>query len=201
MKKILAFIAKLSKREKIFLYLTVSVLVISFISRIILIPIVSRIKSLDTEIEEKRKALRNSLQILARKDKIEEEGRKYRLYLEKAFPQETVSEDETVLALLKEVEAMVKDSDINLLNIRPIGSEEIAPFRKETLSLECEAPLEKLFVLFSRIESSPQILKVEKFHLTPKGAKSPIARCSIEISMISAISVVIPVDSKQESKP
>ncbi|MFH0796386.1 MAG: hypothetical protein V2A65_04930 [Candidatus Omnitrophota bacterium] len=190
MKKILSFIAKLSKREKIFFYLTVSVLVISFISRVILIPIVSRIKSLDTEIEEKRKALRNSLQILARKDKIEEEGRKYRLYLEKIFPQKTTPEDETVLTFLKEVETMVKNSDINLLNIRPIGSEEAAPFRKETLSLECEAPLERILVLFSRIECSTQILRVEKFHLTPKGAKSPVARCSIEISMLVATAPV-----------
>jgi hypothetical protein len=194
MKKILSFIAKLSKREKIFFYLTVAVVAASFIWRLILIPIISRIKSLDTEIAEKGKTLRNSLQILARKDKIEEEGKKYRLYLEKLFPEKPVSEDENVVAFLKEVEVMVKNSDINLLNIKPIGSEEVAPFQKETLSLECEAPLERIFALFSQIECSTQILRVEKFHLTPKGKESSVARCSIEISMLVAtVPATVPV--------
>ena len=181
MNKASSFISKLSKRERALFYLTAFVVLVAFVFRFLLVPVISKIKSVDKEIEGKKKATENSLLILARKDKIEEEGKKYKPYLEKIFSQKTAEEGTS--SLEEKVDTLAEEAGIKLLETRSLGQEEETPFRKETLGVECEGELDKILDFFSLVENSPpQLLRVEKFYLTPKGPRAPVAKCSVEIS-------------------
>ena len=175
--KLLSFIAHLSKRERAILYSALFLISVFILVQLILIPVASKTKSLDQEINEQKKMIKNVLLVLARKEQIEEEEKIYKVYLEQ------LESKERTVVFLKNIENLVKESGVNLLDIRPIGSEKKAPFQKYLFTLNCEAPMKRILDFFHRVETSQQLLGIESFRITPKSEKGAyLARCSIEIS-------------------
>jgi len=187
MKKFFSFISKFSKRERIIFNFTVFLIFIVIVSKLIISPIVLKIRSLDKEIAEKNKAIEKSLLILSRKSEVEKESKKYNVYLEKFSIKEEKSREEKMLSFLKNVEVLAENCGIKISASRPIGSVKEAQFQKEILSLDCEAELKNLLVFFYKIESSEDLLKIERFRIVPSGKKSEFVKCSIEISEVMGI--------------
>jgi len=175
--KLLSFIAHLSKRERGIFYSALFFVSIFILFQLIFIPIASKTKALEEKITEQKKAIKNTLLVLARKEQIEEEKKIYKVYLE-----QLESKKKTV-TFLKNIENLVKKSRVNLLDIKSIGSEKDGSFQKYLFVLNCEAPMEKILDFFHSVETSQQLLKIESFRITPKAeGKSSLVRCSIEIS-------------------
>lgn len=178
-KKIISFISHLSKRERVILYCAFFFISVFILAQLILIPIAAKISFLDAEIHKQEEAIKNELLILTRRKQIEEERKRYQPYFKHLEPK-----GKKTVTFLKNIEKLVKKSRVNLLDIRPTGPEKAAPFQKYLFTLNCEAPMERILDFFHRVESSDQLLRIESFRITPKGGKSSLSKCTMEISKV-----------------
>ena len=174
-----AALIRLSKREKLILYLSAFFISLTLIDRLVIDPISSKIKSLDDEIAKKEQAIVQAGRIVSQKDKIESAKAAYGSFLA-----ESGSGEEMAL-LLKEIEAMANKSSVYLLDLKPAGLKEVDGLKKYLIALNCEAQMEQLVDFMYAIESSPRLLTIEKYNISQKARDSSIARCSISISKLS----------------
>lgn len=182
-KVLTSFVHKLSKREKAIFYITIFLISSLIMSRLILIPALSRIETLDKEINEQEKTIKKSLLLLSREDEIIAEYDKYAPYFEKI---ETKQEEP--IAFLTSIENLTKSSSVELFDIKPAPSQEEDSIKKYFISLNCEASMEEIFDFFYRIENSEQLLNVERMLITPKEEETNIVRCNMYISKVLILS-------------
>lgn len=173
-----AFFLRLSKREKFVFYGALFFVSLTLLDQLVVSPIFSRIKFLDTEIKDREALIRNSLKILTQKEKILSARNKYS-YLSSSF----TSSDTEVTSLLKEIEGMSNKSSIYLVDMKPAavkgGSSE-----RFMISLSCEAQMEQLVDFMYNIENSDKLLMIEKYQISPKSKESTVAKCGMSISKI-----------------
>jgi DNA-directed RNA polymerase subunit F len=176
-KKIYAFFSNLSRREKIIFYVALGFLTLTILDRLIIYPVLSKIKSLNEEIRIEKTQIKKDLHILAQKERILKETKKYARY-----SIQDLSAEEVATALLKEIGDLANKTAVYLVDIKPTGVKEGSVFRKYYVSLSCEAQMEQIFNFMYKLESSNSLLRIEKYNISPKSEGSSIARCSIIIS-------------------
>jgi hypothetical protein len=170
------FYAKLSKKEKSILFFTLFFLSITFVDRVIVLPLATSMSALSQSVRDQETAIKKSLSVLLHKDSIIAENRDYMAYsLEAKNP-----EDEMV-GLLKEVELEANKAGVNLLYVKPGTMAEEKNIKKYYSTLECEATMEQVATFFHGIESSTKLLKIEKYQIQPKSKNSSIARCAVTV--------------------
>lgn len=174
-----SLISKFSKRERIVFSVTVFLIFSLIVNRLILSPALSRIETLDKETNEQEKNIQKSLLLLSRKDEIIAEYDKYTLYFEKS---ESISEEP--ISFLKSIETLAKNSSVELLDIKLAPLQEGDLIKEYFISLNCEAPMEKVLDFIYNVESSEQLLNVERILITPKEEQTDIAKCSVYISKV-----------------
>ncbi len=174
------FIGRLSKREKLILYGAVFFVLLTMADRLIVSPISSKLKSLDKEIMEKESSVQTNIELLARKDKIIAETKKYSRLLGGEQ-----SKEELVTSLLKEIEGLANKSEVYIIDIKPAGSKDSGAVREYLISLNAEAQMEQLIEFMYSIENSSQLLSVDKYQISPKARESSVAKCSMSISKIT----------------
>lgn len=175
-----AFIARLSKREKLIFYGAAFFISLTVLDRLIVSPVSGKIKLLDKQIKEKEYTIKNNIELLARKDRIITESKKYSSFLNGAQPQE-----ELVTSVLKEIESLANKSSVYLIDIKPAGFKDSGTVREYAVSLNCEAQMEQLVEFMYSIENSNQMLAIDKYQLSPKAKESSLARCSMTVSKIT----------------
>lgn len=173
-----AFFLRLSKREKFVFYGALFFISLTLLDQLIVSPIFSKIKFLDTEIRNREVLIKNSLKIVTQKERILSARDKYS-YLSSGF----TSSDTEVTSLLKEIEGMSNKSSVYLVDMKPAavkgGSSE-----KFMISLSCEAQMEQLVDFMYNIENSDKLLMIEKYQISPKSKESSVAKCNMSISKI-----------------
>ncbi len=179
LKFIHTFLSRLSKREKIVFYCTVITVILTIADRLLLSPVFQNLEMLDSQIREKEADIKRMSFILARKDMIVAESAKYVNYLSKA---KNVEEEPTVI--LKEIETIVDNSSMYLIDLKPIGYRDVGQIKKYMVSIACEGQMENVFTFMYNIESSPQLLRIERCEMIPKSKESSIASCNLMISKI-----------------
>jgi Tfp pilus assembly protein PilO len=157
------------------------------VSRLVLNPAISRIEALNKEIGEQEENIKKSLLILSRQDEIISENDKYLPYFENAE-----SKTEEPILFLKTVENLAKNSSVEIMDIKPAAPEESESIKEYFVSLSCEAPMEKIFDFLYGVESSEQLLSVERIVITPKEDQTDIVRCSMYISKV----LILPSESE-----
>ena len=175
-----SFIARLSKREKLIFYGAAFFISLTVLDRLIVSPVSQKIKLLDTQIKEKEDTIKNNIELLARKDRIIAESKKYSSFLNSAQSQE-----ELVTSVLKEIESLANKSSVYLIDIKPAGFKDSGTVREYAVSLNCEAQMEQLVEFMYTIENSNQLLAIDKYQLSPKAKESSLARCSMTVSKIT----------------
>jgi cell division protein FtsL len=83
-----AFLARLSKREKIIFYCTACFILTMSLDRLIISPVYSRIHALNKEIKEKESDIKRDLHIATKKDKILSESERFNSFFEAAKTEE-----------------------------------------------------------------------------------------------------------------
>ena len=147
---------------------------------LIILPVYSRVSSLNAAIRKKEKAIARDLGILAQKKKIESEAKKY-----EAFMGKSLTDEEEVTLLLKEIENTASKAALYIVEMKPAGSrEERNKLKKFVVNLACEGQMEQIMGFMYNIENSTMLLTVEKFQLTPKSKESSIAQCTMTISKV-----------------
>ncbi|MBU0549041.1 MAG: hypothetical protein KJ838_01805 [Candidatus Omnitrophica bacterium] len=175
--KIYTFFSHLSKREKLVFYVALAAISLTMIDRLIVNPVVSKVNSLNQEISEEKTRIKRDLHILAQKERIIEDSKKYSRYSVKEL-----SAEEITTSILKEVGNLANNTSVYLIDIKPTGIKEEPVFRKYYVNLSCEAQMEQIANFIYGIENSDNLLSVEKYSITQKSEDSSIARCNLIIS-------------------
>jgi len=181
MQALYVFLGRLSKREKLVLYLAVFFVSLTLLDRLVISPISSKMRALDKEIRDKASGIKKDLRILAQKDRISAESVKYNSFLDK-----NKSEEEETASLLKEIESLASKSTVYLIDMKPGGVKEVDRSKKYLVNLNCEAQMEQLVDFMYNIENSLKLLIIEKYQINPKSRDSSIARCTMTVSKIAA---------------
>lgn len=181
--KFYTFLARLSKKEKVILYITVTLVSLTLLDRLIISPVFSKIRLLNKEIQDMETNIKVNLRILAQKDKILTESVKYSSFLGDSKN----SGDEQVTSVLREIESLANKSSVYLVDMKPGSAKESGASKKILINLNCEAQMEQLIDFMYNIESSDNLLSIEKYQLAPKSKESSVAKCSISVSKVVAL--------------
>jgi Tfp pilus assembly protein PilO len=173
---IIASISRLSKRERLIAYAVIIFISAAALDRLIISPVFSKMKSLESAITDKEANIKKSARIMSQKDRIAVESAKYSTFLTSAL-----SEEEEMVSLLKELEKIANASSVYLMDMKPVNVQNVGSFKKFAVTLNCEAQMEQLVDFIYNIESSKKMLMVEKFQIGPKAKKSSIAKCGMTV--------------------
>jgi hypothetical protein len=176
-KTVMAFISRLSKRERAIFYATVLAVALFLSDRLILAPILSKIEELDATIRSEEEAIEQSLVIITQEDRIKKESEQYAPYLSK--PE---TEEKTVTAFLKEAENLAKQSSVYLIDIKPAGKDTDGTSTRYFAKLNFEAQMEQVLNFFHSVSNYEQLLKIETYEISPKTEGGSVVTCSTTVS-------------------
>lgn len=176
--KLAGFFQRLSQREKIILYLSITIVMAMAVDQLVVSPIHKSVQSVDQRIHDMEANIKRSIQLLGQKEQMMKEAEHYATYAAASKP----SEDE-ILVLLKQVQELASQASVNLLYSKPGGGEtkERNVYR---VSLECEGQMDQVINFFFAIENSKLLLRIEKYSLQPTAKGSSVVKCAATVSMI-----------------
>jgi Tfp pilus assembly protein PilO len=174
---VLAFYKKRTKRERAILLGASALILVLFVDRLILGPVVRKVAALESQIRDEETAVKKSMLVLVQKEKIIKEGKEFM-----SFSVEASNPEEEMTTLLKEIEKIAESAGVTLSYVKPGTLKEEKGIKKYIANLECESQMEPIAAFFHSIESSNRLLKVEKFEIQPKNRESSIARCVMTVS-------------------
>jgi Tfp pilus assembly protein PilO len=173
-------LSRLSKREKFIVYAASFFIIMTILDRTVINPIYSKINSLNNQIKDRQASIAQDLHILAQKDRILNESKKYASFMDGTQP-----EEETVTGLLKEIENIANKSSLYIVDMKPSGlKEEKDNTRKYLVNLNCEGQMEQIMDFMYNIENSNMLLTIERYQISPKSRESSVAQVTMTISKI-----------------
>lgn len=174
-----AFLARLSKRERIIFYFTACFILVMSLDRLIVFPVYSRIHTLNKEIKDKESDIKRDLHILTKKDKILSESAKFSSFFESAK-----TEEEEMTLVLKEIENLASKASVYMVDMKPGAIKTMGELKKYQVNLNCEAQMEQIVSFMYDIENSNKLLTIEKYQMNPKSKESSVVVCSLSISKV-----------------
>lgn len=172
-------ISRLSKREKLFLYLTVGIIAGSFFLKFILEPL----SSLNARLNQQLKVRQSQLRRLKRFSSGKSVEDDYELALTSIKMAQ--SPDAEMARLFTEIEKIAEDSGVNILNLRPQEIEDKKFYKKFTLELKSEGTSSQILQFVFFIESSALLLKIDRFQLVSTAASKGLLTASLVISRLA----------------
>ena len=176
MRALTKFYAKLSKSERRILFITLLFLGLVFTDRVIVMPITTTLSALNQSVREQETSIKKSMNVLLHKDSILKESKEFMSY-----SVEAKNAEEEMVGLLREVESVAEKAGVSLIFVKPGTIKEEKNIKKYYANLECEGPMEQVAAFFHDIESSNQLIKIEKYQIQPKSKDSNIARTTVSV--------------------
>lgn len=170
---------KLSKKEKIGLSFALAVMGVAFIDRLIISPIRERFQRIDQAIKISEKQLGHDLRNVRLKDQIAAEYEKYVKYVERSG-----SDEEEVAKVLGEIESLARQSKVSLVDSKPQTPKEVEFYKEYTVEIEVEGDIISLITFLYYLNTSEQLLRVEKLRLNPKRRESQTLKSSMMVTKI-----------------
>ncbi len=177
--KFLARVARLKKKEKLFLAIAAAFVSLAFLDRLIIAPILSKMASLNKQLQDIEAGIKKDVKIVAQKNRIRSEEAQYATYFQK---QQT--EDEEMTALLKEVESLADKCAVYIVDMKPAGAKNLGSTKKHYVNVSCEATMEQLVTFMFAVESSTKLLVIDKYAISPKSKDSESAKCTLTIAKV-----------------
>jgi Tfp pilus assembly protein PilO len=171
------YLARLSGRERTALMAAVLVISVLFLDRLIIGPIISRIKTLSEKVQEKEVLLGANKRILSNGARVREENEIYSKYSFKAL-----SAEEEMASVLSEIEALAAESKIYLMNSSPSGTREDGLLKVYVIKIESEGSMEQLFSFMHAVENSRKMMSIEDARIKPKEKSSDVMTCDLLIT-------------------
>jgi Tfp pilus assembly protein PilO len=177
----IAFLDKISRKEKIGLAVALSIVAIAFVDRVVVSPIQMKIKEMDQEILFKEKALGRDLRNLNRKEMITREYETFDPYLKKSN-----SKEEEMAKVLGEIERLARESQVRLVKIKPRGTQDKEFYEEYNIELEAEAAMGPLVDFLYRLNTSAQLLRAKKLRINPKDKESDVMKATVLVTRVLA---------------
>lgn len=176
--KIVTFLNRLSPRERVFLVGAVAMGVLVFSDHLVVRPLVKTFGSLEQQLADLHRDIKKSVKLLSQKNRIMNEVHGYSTYTLRAK-----SPEEETVELLKLIQELANKADVNLLYVKPAPVKSAAGEKDNVYAtLESEATMEQVINFFYLVESSQQLLKIEKYSIQPVAKGSRVAKCAATIS-------------------
>jgi Tfp pilus assembly protein PilO len=171
------FLTKLSRKEKIGLFVAVVVVFLAILDRLVLAPIKERIQQINQQIQVNEKQLVMGLRNLEQKEVVTNEYKKYARYLKDAG-----SDEERIAAMLSEIENLAKKSGVSLVDTKPSQPKDTNFFKEYAIEVKAEGTMETLMIFLYQLNSSSQLLRAERLRLNLKDKDSITVEASILIT-------------------
>lgn len=172
----------LTKREKIILYCTVGVVLLSIIFNFFLSPIIAKNENLNKEINFTKTKLKKYVRLLSQRDAIQSKYAKFANTLSSAGEQK-----DALVSALSELENLAKNANIRIIDLRPQQQAKTLDLYQEILiNLRTEGAMEGYLEFIYNLENSLSLLRIKKFQLTAK-PNTQTLEGSFSISQISVL--------------
>ena len=175
-------IKSLSLREKKLTILTVTVIGCAILYALVLEPAVKHYVDLDRQLTRKKLQVVKSRWLYRQRDLFETE---YAKYVE--YTKSSASEEEKTISILKEIENLARTNRVYIKNIKPAEVKRFGFYEKYTFNLSTEAEAEELLSFMYSLQTSKQLLKVERFTLSSKRAQPKVLKGNLKITKISVL--------------
>ncbi|GEM_PF-3558808 len=171
-------ISRLSKRERTIFYITVFLIAFFLFFKFVFEGMLKFNAHLNQELHNKQIQLKRAGQI-AKKGSVQKdyEALIAALKMEKN-PQEEMAR------LLSEIDRIAKDSAVNVLNIRPQEIEDKKFYKRFSVDLRLEGENRNIMRFVFYLESSPLLLRIDKFNLAARSSQRGFLDCELSLSRV-----------------
>lgn len=170
---------KLSQKEKLGLSIAAGFLALAFLDRLIINPVRSRFHRLNLQIRISEKQLGGDLRNLNQKGAITGQYEEYLQYVKRSG-----SDEEEVAKILGEIEALARKSSVYLVDMKPRKPREADFYKEYTVEIETEGQMPALVNFLHQLNTSGQLLRVEKLRLSLTKSGSSVLKASMLITRI-----------------
>lgn len=169
------------KREKILAIITIVVTLAAIGYNFVIEPLVSRWKTLKDEIRENEVLFTKHRRILRNKDVITRLNAEYSRYLQKKL---LTPEEDSAIAL-SNIEKQASGANVRITNIKPLAVKKLENYNKFTYRVSAESGMGELTKFIYNLQSSEQLLKVERMVLRAKERDPKTIKAMLHITKIS----------------
>ena len=174
-------LGNIKKREKILGIATVCLVAAALAYNFIIEPLGKRWNDSQKEIQEKEALLRRHSRILRSKDTIKKLHSIYTAYIQ----EEKMSSEEESAQALSSIEKLARSSNTRITNIKPLATKSLENHNKYTFRVSIESRVNELTKFIYDMQSSEQLLKVERMVLRAKERQPDTIKAILTISKIS----------------
>lgn len=171
----------ITKRERLLAAAAVSAALAAVIYNFVIEPVIGSWGELDRKIRDKEIVLRKYARILRDKDDIEKERAEYAKYFE---CKKLTSEEESAIALNR-IERAARANRVQITNIKPLSYKSFEYYDEFTFRMATESTLGELTKFIYDLQSSDQLLKVERMVLRAKENEPSVIKAMLNITKIS----------------
>ena len=171
----------ITSREKILGGATAAVIAAALFYNMVVEPLSSLWKDLDNEIRESEILLAKHSRILRNREKINRTSKEFSRYFEESV---ITPEEESALAL-GGIEKLARSSNVHITNIKPMGVRGYDNHSKFTFKVTSESQITELVKFIYELQSSDQLLKVERMVLRAKERQANVIKAILHITKIS----------------
>jgi hypothetical protein len=190
-------ISGLSPKERKVLIFAAIIAVAALFDRLLIAPSLSQLRVVDGKIAEQQRVIEQNMRFLTRRDSIIKEAAVY-----KDFYTKSIQAEEAVIAeVLKKVESLASKSEITLVKVFLDGQDKQKDYLKYFVTLDCSGKFENITNFMYAVNSSPELLKVEKMNLLANPRDVEKIQATITISkMIMGADPTVEAGSLVKSK-
>lgn len=172
--------SSISKREKMFFAMTISIITISIFYGFVIEPFFKAYIRLSREINIKQTRLAKNLKLMNEKDIVSNEFKRHSQQLK-----EKGSDEEEMASVLSEIEIIGKNVGFYLSNVKPQKIKDMDFYKIMFVEIKFQADIQTFSKFIYEIQNSPLLLKVSRLQLNSKGGDSSFLEGTIQISKIS----------------
>lgn len=171
----------ITKRERLLAGATVSITIAAIAYNFIIDPVIGRWNDLDKKIRDKEAMLKKHSRILRDRSNIE----KLRAQYAKYFELKRLTPEEESAVALSLIEKTARETRVQIASIKPIAHKSFENYNKFTFRVSTESRMSELIKFVYDLQSSDQLLKVEKMVMRAKENDPAIIKSVLNITKIS----------------
>lgn len=176
------FLSRLGKKERYIAYIAVFIAGAVIFDKLVLGPILKRLKDLNITISRKEKELNNALQIIAQKENINSTYQEY----SKDIMQKLSDQKETA-QLLSEIEKIAKKTGVSLIGMKPSQVKENKFHNEYIVQIEAEADVSSLVDFLYKLERTSKLIRVGEFRLAAKQKSGNTLKMDMVVKSITIV--------------
>ena len=176
----LAFVTKLTPREKKIFGVVVALLVLMMGYHGVWTPVAQKLGQLDDEIFAMEMKLRKAKTHIRQREDIVEESKKFP-NLEQI---DGGTDEEEIARLLNLIEQTARKDGVSLSDVKPQPVKSDKTTKRFEVELNAESALEQMISFIYDLEHSPELLKIERVDTSPKEENSPVLRSSFVVARV-----------------